>query len=967
MRHAHAVVLALSLALVACEAKDTTPPPAPRVDPVTSPTPKTKVLLAGSAEYGAVVRVSGGKTSAETTADLFTARWFAEVELTVGAVNQLSVTATDAAGNTSEATVVPLEQAPARPAAITLALSTSTARAGELVGLLPRVVDQYGAEMPDAAVTFGVSPALAPTFTIPGSSPAVTRDQGVLTGTREFVAFDLSAVAAGGGEFTLTATAGTAAASAVLVVRPARATRFSRLGFLPSGTTATATAGVDLEYQYEVVDLYGNVTEGPVSAYTNAPGAVVVEDGVSGRGRLSRLVTAGSYAASFFIAGAGQQGSLTFTVDTAPAAFVDVVAAATLVSPSSPVDVFARVRDAWGNPLACTSATAASITFAAQGARGSAVSGSAVSCFNGAFRSSFTFTTEDVFTVTATWQPTGAAAVVGNVFISVLAFDNTPPAVTLQNVRVNGTPCTPAARTPAGCDVADGDTVEFELVATDTGSGVAEVAYSAFFESTQSLRTRTVFVAPNAPPGPVAFRFSVRTNQPERSDLVGSAVDRAGNRQNSDALTLWTDRGFAVGNRTMTLVAAGGLVDRPQDLAFAANGDLYILSRGGNLSANPNLARLPQGGTTPQLFIDNLPVAGEFLTRAGAGGDERFFVSDRNTRTFASFTAASTGVSAYATLGGTGTSRGLATLAATKARGTIDVQGGVSTGDTVTVTGASSVVYRFDLQAAPTCVSTASTVCVNVPGGGSAAQLASALAAALATSTVVDAQAAGARVMLEARGAGEAGSLVGLAVSGGGLTRSAPTLLEGHDAEPWTANSGDSSVRRYLNTSAGVPFNATTNHGVFAVNTSQWGLGVRDVSSLASPLLQHVALYVVASNGGNWDRLEGLEVQTTATQTTTTSRFAVTQTTGNNTVGFGRLWDVAVGPTGCVLVSDDQGDVYAVDVVAAPFAPVQVTRVARNLNAPRGLAFDAAGALLIADEGSNAVFRLTPDPASACF
>lgn len=956
--------LIASALLLACEQKDTTPPPAPRVDPVTTPTPKTTVLLQGSAEFGATVRISGGKSSAETTADLFTARWFAEVELTPDAVNSLSVTATDAAGNTSEATVVSIEQARSRPATITLALSSATARAGELVGLLPRVLDQYGAELPDAMVTFTATPALAATFTIPNSSPAVTKDQGVLAGTRQFVAYDLSGVAASGGEFTLTATAGTVSASTVLTVRPARATRYSKLAFVPSGTSASTIAGTDLEYEYTVVDLYGNVTDGPSSAYTNAPGAVLVDDGVSGRGRLTRLVTAGSYAASFFIAGAGQQGSLTFSVDSAPAAFVDVVAAATLVSPNAPVDVFARVRDAFGNPIACSTATAANIAFAAQGARGGTVSGSAVTCFNGAFRSSFTFTAEDVFTVSATWQPSGATAVVGNVFISVLAFDNTPPTVTIQNVRVNGTPCTPSARTPAGCDVADGDVVEFELLASDTGSGVAEVAYTAFFESTQSLRTRTVLVAANTPSGPVSFRFTVRTNLPERADLVASAVDRAGNRQNSDALPLWTDRGFAIGNRVLTVVATGGLIDRPQDMAFGTNGDLYVLSRGGNLLAQPNVARIASGTTTVTAFINPLAVSGEFLTRVGSGTDERFFASDRNSRTIVSFTPAATGTSPYATVGSNGTSRGLATLGATKARGWVDFTGTVVTGDSVTV---GPITYRFDLQATPTCTSNATLVCVNVAGGGSPSALASALATSLAASATLAAQATGTRVAIELRAAGEAGNATALAVSSGALTRSAATLLGGHDPEPWAATSGETLVRRYLNTTAGVPFNATTNHGSFNANTFQWGLGVRDVASLATSAVERVAMYVVDSNGGNWDRLEGFEIQNTGAATTTTSRFNINQTTGGNQVTFGRLWDVAVAANGCVLVSDDQGDVYAVDVTSTPFAPARVTRVARNLNAPRGLAIDPAGALLIADEGSNAVYQLTADPADPCF
>ncbi len=91
-------------ALSACKEEDTTAPPAPRLDPVVSPTWLATQEIQGSAEYGASVTLTGGVSVVKTTADPFTARFRATVTLNnsaPGAATNLSVTATDADGNTS--------------------------------------------------------------------------------------------------------------------------------------------------------------------------------------------------------------------------------------------------------------------------------------------------------------------------------------------------------------------------------------------------------------------------------------------------------------------------------------------------------------------------------------------------------------------------------------------------------------------------------------------------------------------------------------------------------------------------------------------------------------------------------------------------------------------------------------------------------------------------------------------------
>ncbi len=954
-------LLALALTFFwSCAEKDTTAPPAPVVDPIESPTPKLKISVTGSAEFGATVKLAGGVTEVTTTADRFTARWRAEVELKKDVENTLSVTATDAALNVSEATVVKVNQSSPQASRLKLSLTAPIAKAGELVGLIAVVFDQYGNEMPDAVVTFESTPALAPTFTIPGSMPAVTKAQGVLAGTRQFVAYDLSAVKTSDYVFQLKATAGTVSDTHPLTVRPASGNSFSKLSWVPMGTQLTIVAGQEAAYTYEVIDLYGNVTTGPVSAFTNAPGAIVVEDGVSGSGKVTRATTAGSSTLAFYLAGVGQKGSLNLSVGTAPAAFVDLVASATLTSPQSPVRLFARVRDVFGNPIICATATAGDLTFTTTGTTTTGPVPGATTCFNGAFQASVTFTAEDNYAITATHQPSGAMATSSSVFITVLNFDNTPPQVSIAAITVNGVPCTPASRlVAAGCDVSSGDSIEFDVLASDN-SALAQVAYNIFFESTQVLRTRTVFIAANQASATVHFRFTVNSNAIETSPLVAMALDRAGNIMNSAAVNFFVNNGVPLGGRTLSTAVASPLLNRPSDIAFDSTGALFIVNRGNN-----QLIKVPSGGTA-QLAASN--VFGEFIVRAPSGAGERLFLSDRNFNGVVfSFDPVTSGPLQLWTNFGAGRSRGLAVQGALPARGWADATAAVD-GDRLTLT-QNGVAVTYELDSNSSCVAVPPTLlCAPfVAGGATGATRAAALQLAINNNTLSPVSASvvtgtAARLNLFTKIAGElsGGNTVSITVTGG-LSRSATTLAEGHDADLWVANDGDNSVRRFLTTGTA----PTGGHGTFNVGAPQFGLTVRDTWTTANDRLFDSIEYFVDDTTSN---------QVVAARSTVTAAGGVlipltTPVFTLNNGGFNTLWDVQLLPNGCLLVSDDgNGDLFAIDTANPTNTNPTVERIARGLPGPRGLALDSAGNLLIAVDQGNAVLRLTPSPlVNDCF
>jgi hypothetical protein len=246
-----ALVLAL-VAFTACTQKDVVAPGKPNLDPIASPTAKQTIEVTGSAEFGSTVKITGGAADVTVTADPYTARFRADVALntTLGAgsisvKNTLSVTATDTAGNTSEATTVdvlfgPEPGVPANLAfMLTGAAASGTVAAGTDVTYSYRVTDAY-----DGGV-------LNPLEVIASAPNTTIFDDGI-SGNGLIMGFTRA------GDYTITArAAGTAGVKQVVPIKvtPAAGQRYVTTTLTLSRiATGDTTAALTL-----VKDLYDNV------------------------------------------------------------------------------------------------------------------------------------------------------------------------------------------------------------------------------------------------------------------------------------------------------------------------------------------------------------------------------------------------------------------------------------------------------------------------------------------------------------------------------------------------------------------------------------------------------------------------------------------------------------------------------------------------------------------------------------
>lgn len=98
---------------------DDVAPEAPGVDPIASPTGASMVHVRGLTEPGAGIDVTGGAADASGTADA-DGVFDLEVGLTADSTNDLSVTATDRAGNVGDATMVTVEQDSSLPVPVSV-------------------------------------------------------------------------------------------------------------------------------------------------------------------------------------------------------------------------------------------------------------------------------------------------------------------------------------------------------------------------------------------------------------------------------------------------------------------------------------------------------------------------------------------------------------------------------------------------------------------------------------------------------------------------------------------------------------------------------------------------------------------------------------------------------------------------------------------------------------------------------
>lgn len=212
--------------LLACGTSDTTAPAPPIVDPVDTQTPATSIDVSGTAEFNSTVKLTTSAGDVSTTADPYTARWFAKVDLSAGA-NQLRVTATDAAGNTSDPTLVDITQGPygnVAPFTMALQLAQPSAYVGIPLGFKVIAVDAKG------------DPADPSTLAITTSDPSATisiPNHTITFGTRGTPAHTVSATLFGGTANEVSSTVSlfvsevTTVPPSVSITSPAQATTFA--------------------------------------------------------------------------------------------------------------------------------------------------------------------------------------------------------------------------------------------------------------------------------------------------------------------------------------------------------------------------------------------------------------------------------------------------------------------------------------------------------------------------------------------------------------------------------------------------------------------------------------------------------------------------------------------------------------------------------------------------------------------
>lgn len=511
--------------ILACGEKDATPPAPPIVDPVASPNPQAMPRISGTAEFGSTVRIEGGSAVVETTADPYTARWFADVGLAVGA-NTLSVTATDGAGNESNATVVEVRHiAPGSPATITID-GPATGRAADLVTFDVHVYDDFGTEIVGAPYTLTTDAAPGTTTFTP---PA----------TLSFCELGMT---------TITAQAGIGGPSAThaIAISPGRSVAVA-LTLSANAVTAGQTVG----YTTAATDSCANATDDFIDVYTNAPGAIVAGGTISG------LTRAGSWTVVAQVPGTAAVDSETLLVGAdASSTAVVLQLAQTSGFVGVPIGYTVTAVDGFGNPVSQTT---------------------------------LQITTTDATAVVDTNTRTITFGSVGTHTVTATLFGGTPdqasdsstllitnPDITAPTVAIISPPAVPQVV------VAPGGFVDVTVRASDD-RGLAQILLQASGSGLFDLQQRLVPLRANGMPetGPydVVFRVDVGGFVFGDVQLVAQAVDSAGNHVSSQAVTIRVDpsAGLLAGaGVTVSTVAWRDRLRNPRGVAVDLSNRIYV-------------------------------------------------------------------------------------------------------------------------------------------------------------------------------------------------------------------------------------------------------------------------------------------------------------------------------------------------------------------------------------------------------
>jgi hypothetical protein len=310
------LLLALTLAAAAtgCAKKDTSPPPAPILDPLPATTELDHLTLLGTAQYGATIAVTRtpglGAALPAIVADPYTAHFQTDLPLEIGD-NSFSVTAANANG-AGAASTFKVTRAAAHPHTVALRLDVAEVDADKGV-LVARAHVTLPGSVPLAGYVIDFAAALDGS-TGTGGADGGTGSGGLFKATTD-EAGDAVATLTGlseAGAYTLTATSellATAKDTARFVVRGGApfsiALTVTGGGF--NRTTATSVpAGTQFTVGYKVKDAEGNALGVGVQVQTDYPGLL--------QGNTLQLDQAGSYKLQATVDGTQLVDAVAFTV-----------------------------------------------------------------------------------------------------------------------------------------------------------------------------------------------------------------------------------------------------------------------------------------------------------------------------------------------------------------------------------------------------------------------------------------------------------------------------------------------------------------------------------------------------------------------------------------------------------------------------------------------------------------------------
>ena len=286
---AHRIVpLAVVLLSAGCQV-DNDLPSNPILDATLAITSLDTLHLAGTAEYNAAIAITGGVEAGAATADAHTGRFAADIGLALGE-NTLDVTATDAAGNQSEAVRVTITRQSPRAETITVSLRDAVIRADD--GTLHVAVDvtnsEAGVDLTQVQATLTI-PEDATFTALPLTFNRVGHTDLQLDERRTVGAFTVRVeadVADEDGNKTVD--------DAAFAVTPGHPVNVDFMSIDP--VQAPFLAGDPVIVTYAMQDGFGNdaTATQPIVVTVNAANVAIVDDG-AGTVEIDGLVRAGSY------------------------------------------------------------------------------------------------------------------------------------------------------------------------------------------------------------------------------------------------------------------------------------------------------------------------------------------------------------------------------------------------------------------------------------------------------------------------------------------------------------------------------------------------------------------------------------------------------------------------------------------------------------------------------------------------